>query len=187
MEFQILRKVSPKEIDSTSKIISSQYLLTLKKIWALAETTKAILVAQRPKVTENPYIVHNSATLRHSSLRIIISCATIVRNLLWTQDGDHKYIQTEEPLWQPIFWSYLSLSNFLVIFCGNFSSLWGWADWRNEWALWDKVQSSPYIFLCVHNSLAHLLYLPCLPGFLRVNSRKDIAELYFWWKLHATP
>lgn len=86
-----------------SCLLSSRFVLTLKNVDAQNDQHKPRLVAQRQTNMENPIIFHDSTTLKHSSLRIILSFASITTYTLWSQDISQAYIQSDGPLRHPIF------------------------------------------------------------------------------------
>lgn len=77
--------------------------MTLKNAGPSAELHKARLVAQGHKDIDNLFVVHEGATLTHSSLRFIFPFASITGKKLWTQEVEQAYIQSDEPLRWPIF------------------------------------------------------------------------------------
>lgn len=64
-------------------------------------------------------MVHEGVTLKHSSLRLILSYATITGHLIWAQHVDQAYFHSDEPLKRPTYLRPPDLYSCLEHFCGN--------------------------------------------------------------------
>lgn len=60
-------------------------------------------IRQRYRHPENFLVFHNSTTLKHVLLRLILSFVAITGYALWTQEIGQAYIQSYEPLRHPIY------------------------------------------------------------------------------------
>lgn len=79
--------VSKEDIDVlNASLVSKRFVLLLKKSGTPPEKDKARLIAQGYEDVDKPYIVHESAALKHPSLQAILCFASITEPEIGTQD-----------------------------------------------------------------------------------------------------
>lgn len=86
-----------------ANVLSGRFVLSIKKIGSTNEKKKARYIAQGYSNKEKPYIVHDTATLRSSSIRFILSVAAIKVFRLFSHDVNQAYIQSKDNLGRRIF------------------------------------------------------------------------------------
>lgn len=95
---------SRQSLDPQINIIRSNFVLTLKNVGAPIEMPKARLVAQRHTDAEKRIIIHDSATLKHSSAADHSKLSGNDKRSFNTVTGRKPmYIQSNEPLKRPIY------------------------------------------------------------------------------------
>lgn len=101
-QLECYEDTTPDQLQDSVKISTSRLILMLKHADTEKAKAKARIVAQRHKYVEKPYTIHDSVALKHSSLRIILSFTIINQYILWPQDLDQAYVQSDIPLQRPI-------------------------------------------------------------------------------------
>lgn len=97
------KKLSPKTVGFALNIPNSQFGITFKNVRRKRELPKARLVPQAHQDLDTPYLIYESTTLNHSSLRIIILFAATAGCSNLTKLLDLAYIQSEELLSTSLF------------------------------------------------------------------------------------
>lgn len=96
------RGVPPNDYKSKN-IMSSRFFVTSRNMGMINERSKARLVEQGHTDIEKPFIIHSTSTMNHSSLRLILSFASISGYPIWIQHVNQAYVQSDEPLRRPIY------------------------------------------------------------------------------------
>lgn len=83
--------------------IGGRFILSLKNYGTPAEQAKVRYVAQEYNDRDQPYIVHDMATLRASSIRLILSTAAYHGLRLFSHDVTQAYLQSKYELSRQIY------------------------------------------------------------------------------------
>lgn len=77
-----------KDVSGTGNFLNSRFVLELKSLVTKNEKLKAKVVTQGHPDWNKSYVIHDSTTLKHSSLQVILPYAAVTGFALWTQDVD---------------------------------------------------------------------------------------------------
>jgi len=81
-----------------SNIIRGRFVFTLKGVGTSDEKPKAQYVAQGHLDKAKPFMVHNLATLRQRSTRLLVSTSAVLRFRLFSHDINQAYLQSRDKL-----------------------------------------------------------------------------------------
>ena len=95
--------VDKRDVPRDANILGSRFVLAVKEPGTPQEKCKARLVVQGHTDYEKDILVHASPNVRQSSVRVLVSVASIQKMRLWSQDVNQAYLQAEEPLQRTIF------------------------------------------------------------------------------------
>eukprot|EP00168_Porphyra_purpurea_P020863 TRINITY_DN895_c0_g1_i6.p1 TRINITY_DN895_c0_g1~~TRINITY_DN895_c0_g1_i6.p1 ORF type:complete len:1091 (+),score=259.84 TRINITY_DN895_c0_g1_i6:1132-4404(+) len=90
------RKVKLKDVPAGANIIGGRIIHTLKNVGTKDEGVKARFVAQGHRDKAKDFVVHNLSTLRHRSIRVLVSTAANLGMRLFAHDITQAYLQSED-------------------------------------------------------------------------------------------
>lgn len=91
------------DLHPKSNILGGRFVLTLKNTDTPNEKPKARYVAQGHRDKEKFHLVHDITTLRQSSIRLIMSLATIKQFDIFSHDVTQAYLQSEDALSREVY------------------------------------------------------------------------------------
>ena len=120
--------------------MGGRFVLTLKDVGKESETAKARYVAQGFNDTEKDFVVHNAVTLRHSSVRTVLSFSVIKGYRFFAHDVKQAYLQSDEDLTRDIFIKPKAKDRVLMGVCDDQilklkRPVYGTCDANDYWAL----------------------------------------------------
>lgn len=90
------RVVKMADVPAGANIISGRFVYTLKNVGSKDEMAKGRYVAQGQSDQAKPFVVHNLATLRQRSTRLLVSTSAILGIRVFAHDITQAYLQSEE-------------------------------------------------------------------------------------------
>jgi len=81
-----------------ANVIRGRFVFTLKGVGTADERPKARFVAQGHNDKAKPFVVHNLATLRQRSTRLLVSTSAVQRFRLFAHDINQAYLQSQDLL-----------------------------------------------------------------------------------------
>lgn len=90
-------------LGKNANILGGRFVYTLKNYGTPNEAAKARYVAQGFGDKDKPYIVHDTATLRASSVRIVLSTAATHDFKLFSHDVNQAYLQSKYKLTREVY------------------------------------------------------------------------------------
>jgi len=84
------------DVRRTANIIGGRFVYTLKQVGTAVEFAKARFVAQGHRDKAKWYVVHNLATMRQRSTRILVSTAANMRWRVFAHDITQAYLQSQD-------------------------------------------------------------------------------------------
>ena len=122
------------EIPEGSNIINGRFVMSIKDVETNKPYFKARFVAQGHRDKEKSMLVHNTTTVRQSSIRILLSLAACFGFQIWTIDVNNAYLQSASKLMRDV---YLKPGKEFEIPCGHLLKLlrplYGLADSGDYW------------------------------------------------------
>lgn len=100
---KLWRKIKRTETDKDGIIVGGRLILTLKNYGTPGEMAKVRYVAQGYNFKEKSYNVHDMATLRAASIRLILSTSAYHRFRLFSHDFTQTYLQSKYELSRNIY------------------------------------------------------------------------------------
>lgn len=94
---------SASHVPSDGIVFSGQFDLVLKGHGTPSEKDKVLFVARGHTDQDEPYIVHNTATLRAFSIRVILSAAVYHEFRIFPHDVTEAFFQSKQNLTRKIF------------------------------------------------------------------------------------
>lgn len=79
-----------------ANILSGRFVHTLKNVDTAEEEPKSRFVVQGDRDKAKAFVVHNLATLRQRSTRLLVSTAAILGLQLFADDITQAYLQSED-------------------------------------------------------------------------------------------
>ena len=95
--------VDRNSIPRNSNIIGGRFANTLKNFGTSNEFPKARYVAQGHGDKMKPFVVHNTPTLRQTSSKLIVSCASLLNLRVCLLDITQAYLQSKDKLSRKVF------------------------------------------------------------------------------------
>ena len=95
--------VIKEDIAEGSNVLGGRFVLSIKNMNTDKEIYKARFVVQGHKDLDKNYLVYSSSNLKQSSIRIILSIASLFRFHVWSQDITHAYLQSASKLMRNIY------------------------------------------------------------------------------------
>lgn len=89
-------RVKEKDVPKGANIIGGRFVYTLKNFKTADETPKARFVAQGYRDKAKEFVVHNLATLRQRSTRLLVSTSAILDFRLFAHDITQAYLQSQD-------------------------------------------------------------------------------------------
>ena len=86
------------EAGERPNITPTRFVLGIKHGDNGSELLKARFILGGHRDRENPFLIHNSTTLPHHSVRILVALAAIFGFNLWSSDVNQAYLQAAENL-----------------------------------------------------------------------------------------
>ena len=93
-----VRPVIGSAVPKGANVIRGRFLFTLKGVGTADERPKARYVAQGHNDKAKPFVVHNPATLRQRSTRVLESTSAVQRFRLFAHDINQAYLQSQDLL-----------------------------------------------------------------------------------------
>jgi len=93
-----IRPVARSSLPTGSNIIRGRFVFTLKDVGTSDEKPKARYVAQGHLDKAKPFMVHNLATLRQRSTRLLVSTSAVLQFRLFSHDINQAYLQSRDTL-----------------------------------------------------------------------------------------
>jgi len=84
------------DVPRAANIIGGRFVYTLKQVGTAGECAKARFVAQGHRDKAKWYVVHNLATMRQRSTRLLVSTAANMRWRLFAHDITQAYLQSQD-------------------------------------------------------------------------------------------
>jgi len=88
--------VNAADVPPEASVIGGRFVYTLKHVGAPEEMAKARFVAQGHRDKAKWFVVHNLATLRQRSTRLLVSTAAIMRWRIFAHDITQAYLQSRD-------------------------------------------------------------------------------------------
>jgi Reverse transcriptase (RNA-dependent DNA polymerase) len=98
--WEVVRK---RDLPADANVLCGRFVMTIKNIGTPEEMYKARFVVQGHKDREKAFLTHNSATLRHSSVKLLVSIAAIMGFRIWTHDVTQAYTQAADCLVRDVY------------------------------------------------------------------------------------
>ena len=95
--------VVQEELPEDSNIISGRFVVTIKDVETDQPYFKARFVAQGHRDKEKSSLIHNSTTVRQSSIRILLSLAACFGFRIWSMDVNNAYLQAASKLMRDVY------------------------------------------------------------------------------------
>lgn len=100
---KVWKVVHRSEVPADSNVLGGRFVLAVKNIGTKDEKAKARYIAQGHKDKDKPYMVHDTSTLRASSVRVILSVAAVKGFRIFSHDVNQAYVQSKDKLTRKIF------------------------------------------------------------------------------------
>jgi len=91
------------DVPRGANIIGGRFVYTLKQVGTAGELAKARFVAQGHRDKAKWYVVHNLATMRQRSTRLLVSTAANMRWRLFAHDITQAYLQSQDAFSRQLF------------------------------------------------------------------------------------
>lgn len=88
--------VKAKDIPSDANVIGGRFVFTLKHVGTPNEVPKARFVAQGHRDKAKALVVHNLATMRQRSTRLLVSTAAVLGLRIFAHDITQAYLQSQD-------------------------------------------------------------------------------------------
>lgn len=100
---KIWKVVHKDNVPSEAVVLGGRFFMTLKNFGTPNEMAKVRYIAQGYNDPDKPFIVHDTSTLRASSIRWILSAASIHKFRIFSHDVTQAYLQSKDKLTRKIF------------------------------------------------------------------------------------
>lgn len=100
---QIWRTINRCDVPTGSNILGGRFVLTLKHVGSPSEGAKARYVSQGYRDSHKNIIVHDTAVLRVSSIRVILSAAAVHKMRILSYDLSQAYWQSKDKLSRSVY------------------------------------------------------------------------------------
>lgn len=91
------------DVPAGANVLGGRFVLALKNCGTLEEKPKARYIAQGHRDKDKPYMVHDTATLRSSSVRLLLSIAAVKGFRVFSHDVNQAYVQSKDKLTRQVF------------------------------------------------------------------------------------
>ena len=95
--------VIKEEVPSDANVISGRFVMAIKDVETDRPYFKARFVAQGHKDRDKPSLLHNTTTVRQSSIRVLLALAAIFGFRLWSIDVNNAYLQSASNLLRDVY------------------------------------------------------------------------------------
>lgn len=99
----IWRIVEQGSVPKNANVMGGRFILTLKNYGTPEECAKVRYVAQGFRDRDKPYMVHDTSTLRISSIRLILSIAAVMQFRCFSHDVTQAYLQSKSHLTREVY------------------------------------------------------------------------------------
>lgn len=100
---KIWKTINRCDVPTGSNILGGRFVLTLKNVGSPSEGAKARYVAQGYRDDHKNIIVHDTAVLRVSSIRMILSAAAVHKMRIFSCDVSQAYLQSKDKLSRSVY------------------------------------------------------------------------------------
>lgn len=100
---KVWKVISRSKIPKDANILGGRFVLAIKNLGSSDQKEKARDIVQGHKDKEKPYMVHEIATLRSSSIRLVLSVAAIQGFRIFSLDVNQAYVQSRDKMTRRIF------------------------------------------------------------------------------------
>lgn len=91
----VCKFVHKSEVPAYSNVLGGIFVLAVMNIETKNEKAKARYISQGHNDKDKPYMVHDTSTMRASSVRIILSVASVKGLRIFSHDVNRAYVQSK--------------------------------------------------------------------------------------------